>query len=414
MNLRINQIVLDRILQLLNYIEHAEFLSYDYVDWYSQEWGRSIKQWAYRTEPFGNLLFSLPLLACEWWLPFLRSFLGIQKNLAPITVAHHGLACLELYKHTKQETFLQSALRDSEILVNLAIPNAKGLCWGFPFILSTNVGIIPDNLPTATQTAYGFELFEQLWSITKQDIFLDRLIYVANAMEEEYINLPRREGLASTYFGRQYGDIINNAISYRIFILTGAMAQGVETFKPSVMGLLGYLLSQQQPDGSWLYGERSKNRFIDHYHTCFIIKNLHRANNVLKMNEVAEAVDRGLNYYWANLFDERGLPKPFSRSVRFNIVQYESYDFAECLGLFALFGPHKGFNEDKLNPILKFFMNEFWQREGTIKFRNYRIPTVKGPPYFRFGMSAALLSMAQLLNSPIFNKERCLGPLANS
>ena len=38
----------------------------------------------------------------------------------------------------------------------------------------------------------------------------------------------------------------------------------------------------------------------------------------------------------AALFDEQGLPKPFSRAPRLTVYRRELYDYAECLNLTTL------------------------------------------------------------------------------
>jgi len=394
----------DTVITLIDYIRRSDFRSYDYVDWWATNWGQQTKQLIYRTEPIG-LVFSLPVQALEWWFPFLRRPLGIQKRVAPIVVAQHGLACLELFQKTCDEAWLQAARADATRLVSLAVPGAKGMCWGFPFPWSNNSGIVPPDQPAATQTAYGFDLFEHLWRISGQKVYWEWMMQVVYAMDQEYIDVPRPAGLASTYLGRGYGDVVLNAITYRIYILTRAVANGVERFRGKLMDLLGYVLAQQQPDGSWFYGESPKNRFIDHYHTCFVIKNLVRTNTVLEIPELSRVIRCGIDFYWSSLFDEHRLPKPYARTARLNVVKYESYDFAECLGLFALLGPDHGFTLERLCLILDAFLQIFWLPSGALRARVYYLPTAREYPYYRSGMSAALLSMAQLLNSNLLRQE---------
>ena len=45
---------------------------------------------------------------------------------------------------------------------------------------------------------------------------------------------------------------------------------------------------------------------------------------------------RGVEYYLTNLFDEDGLPKPFSKAPRLTVYKRELYDCAECINLCLL------------------------------------------------------------------------------
>jgi hypothetical protein len=159
------------------------------------------------------------------------------------------------------------------------------------------------------------------------------------------------------------------------------------------------VLSKQNQDGSWYYGESPKNRFIDHFHTAFVLKNLARANGAMRRSDVEEAISKGIAFYWSHLFDDSGLPRPFAKSVRFNPVRYESYDFAECLGLFSLFGREEGFTDEALQRVLDGFLSHLMLPSGAVRFRVYRVPSPAGLPYYRYGMSAALLALASLLTT---------------
>ena len=49
-----------------------------------------------------------------------------------------------------------------------------------------------------------------------------------------------------------------------------------------------------------------------------------------------KALARGVDYYLKNLFEEDGLPKPFSKAPRLTVYKRELYDCAECINLCLL------------------------------------------------------------------------------
>jgi hypothetical protein len=394
-------------LTLLERMDANALSSFDYTDWWSTSAGRLLKAWAYRTEPLGNLVFSAPLLAAEMFAPWLKVLGGLNGRVSPICVAHHGLACLGLAEFLDAPEFARAARRDAAALISMRVPSDVGLSWGFPFKWSSNAGTIPANLPAATQTAYGFDLLEGLLQSTGEPAFAEQLASVAWAMAEEYADLLRPAGVASTYHGHGLGDVVINAITYRIHVLARASQACDAKYAERAMAFTDYVLSQQNDDGSWFYGELPKNRFVDHYHTCFVLKNLARANRVLQRPDVDDALARGARFYWRSLFYENGLPRPFAVSVRFNPVRYESYDFAECLGLFALLGPELGFTDERLAHIFDGFCAELLRTSGDVRFRVYRVPTPAGYPYYRCGMSASLLALTSLLTTRLGRGSTC-------
>jgi len=79
------------------------------------------------------------------------------------------------------------------------------------------------------------------------------------------------------------------------------------------------------------------------------------------------AIERGVDYYVRNLFDDEGLPKPFSRRPRLTVYRRELYDYAECINLATLF---KG-RFSALDDILARVMNlRGWQKQdGSFRSR---------------------------------------------
>ncbi len=96
---------------------------------------------------------------------------------------------------------------------------------------------------------------------------------------------------------------------------------------------LNFVLENQESDGSWKYAIAGDKNFIDHFHTCFVLKALAKIELLTERNLSVPAIDRGVKYYVENLFYDNGLPKPFSIAPRLTVYRQELYDYAECINL---------------------------------------------------------------------------------
>ena len=72
---------------------------------------------------------------------------------------------------------------------------------------------------------------------------------------------------------------------------------------------LNFVLENQNPDGSWFYAVDGVRDFVDHYHTCFVMKALAKIHALTGHAATLKALGKGVSYYLNNLFDEDGLPK---------------------------------------------------------------------------------------------------------
>jgi hypothetical protein len=89
-------------------------------------------------------------------------------------------------------------------------------------------------------------------------------------------------------------------------------------------------------DGSWPYAVDGARPFVDHFHTCFVMKALAKIERLTGHAGCTKALTQGVKFYLENLFDDQGLPRPFARAPRLVVYQRELYDCAECINLGVL------------------------------------------------------------------------------
>ena len=128
-----------------------------------------------------------------------------------------------------------------------------------------------------------------------------------------------------------------NANAYRAFLLTKAACDfGNEKYRQAAEPNLRFVLNAQLPDGSWPYAIDGRRDFVDHYHTCFVLKALVKIEQLTARGESWPVIERGLDYYTKHLFDSEGLPRPFAKPPRMIVYRKELYDYAECINLLTL------------------------------------------------------------------------------
>ncbi len=101
-------------------------------------------------------------------------------------------------------------------------------------------------------------------------------------------------------------------------------------------GNVNFVLESQNADGSWPYAKDGVRDFVDHFHTCFVMKALAKIHALTGEQRILDALKRGVDYYLKNLFDEDGMPRPFSKAPRLTVYKCELYDCAECINLCLL------------------------------------------------------------------------------
>jgi hypothetical protein len=180
---------------------------------------------------------------------------------------------------------------------------------------------------------------------------------------------PGASMVAYTPNSEDHGTVVN-ASAYRAFLLTKAAFEfGEEAYLVKARRNMQFVIEAQNADGSWYYSVDGRRSFIDHFHTCFVLKALAKIDRLDPTSGCGPTIEHGVQYYTGHLFDEAGLPRPFSKAPRLIVYRRELYDYAECINLMALLRGQFA-QLDRLWPTVAGDILNRWQRsDGSFRSR---------------------------------------------
>jgi hypothetical protein len=184
-----------------------------------------------------------------------------------------------------------------------------------------------------------YEAFREVYRMDGDRRWLAIMQSIAQHAVQDYHDIAVSAQASSCSYTPEPGDPggVVNASAYRAFLLTQAAADfSNEHYRKTAERNLNFVIESQNADGSWRYSTDGQRDFVDHFHTCFVLKALAKIEPLTTNSACRSAIERGVGYYVENLFDEQGLPKPFSRRPRMTVYRRELYDYAECINLALL------------------------------------------------------------------------------
>lgn len=324
------------ILDFERWLERNGPSSYDPYDIWGTRYGLFSRRVYYKKGKLGVPLIA-PLLLMEILWPGLRG-LFVAKERFTTADGQLAMAFLNLYGLDQDPTHLAKARKLCEDLLASSVKGYSGHCWGYPFHWQNNTGLWRKNTPYITTTPYAFGAFLNLFSATGETRYREAAISVAKFVHDDLHDTPvGADAAASSYSPNDSGKVIN-ASAYRAWVLfEAAYKLGVESYLTKAHRNLNFILQNQRADGAWLYALDSKGEaFIDHFHTCFVLKNLWKINQHLQSEAITGAIRRGYDYYRRELFDAEDQPKSFAIQPRTQLAKLEMYNMAEAITLGAL------------------------------------------------------------------------------
>jgi hypothetical protein len=255
----------------------------------------------------------------------------------PISDAHFAMGYARWYQITGDQRHLDRAKHFLEVLEETRCPGFERRGWGYPFDWQTRGGVLPRGTPLITTTPYCYEAYTDVYRLDPQPRWREAMRSIAEHVLLDYRDIETGPGAATCTYTPTGGEYVVNASAYRAFTLFSAWKEfGDERYRATAERNLNFVLGCQLPDGSWPYAVDGARPFVDHFHTCFVMKALAKIEILTGHAGCTAALTRGVAYYTQNLFDAEGLPRPFARAPRLVVYRRELYDCAECINLGVL------------------------------------------------------------------------------
>ncbi len=301
----------------------------------AQEWVGELDQWICRNglrgyDPFDvkqhpllramqgrRLLRRASTVLCDLFPVLMRRALRIAPTENPKAHALAALGRLRLFQVTGDDGFLDLARRHLQWLREHACPDQPGLCWGYPFTVRGKGVEIPAGMPVAVVGAIAGEAYLLAHEITGAAEYLDAARAVAAYCIAALPRMPQPDGTCCFAYAPGDRRRVHNAnllvaeLLARVHALTGEAA-----FAAPADAALRFTLSRQREDGSWPYGEYDAAepfeeellRLVDHHHTGFVLRALHRICLLRPEEALRDALRKGFRYYQQKLFLPSGMP----------------------------------------------------------------------------------------------------------
>jgi len=366
--------------------------SWDHQSFFAGPVGRAAKSLYYRNRIIGTGAVA-PMIFFEAFLPSARRLFHHRIRF-PIADAHYAMGFAFLYETSGNPAHLEKAIHFLNELTASRCHDFKEYCWGYPFDWVWRGGVAAAQTPLITTTPYIYEAFVQVLEVDRREEWRRILKSIVRHVCTDIKDFRTSETASScSYSPFGEGGVIN-AAAYRAFLLTSASRVfSNDDYWRIAERNLNFVLENQNRDGSWYYAVDGVRDFVDHYHTCFVMKALAKIHSLTGNEACLEALSKGVAYYLENLFDDDGLPKPFSKAPRLTVYKRELYDCAESINLCLLLRDQFPQLEMTLETVTEGILKDWIKPDGSFRSRRLHLGW-DNVPMHRWGQSQMFCSLA--------------------
>ena len=407
--------VRDAVTRFSDWLARYGEVSWDHQSFFAGPLGRRAKALYYKSTLFGTAAVA-PMILAEALIPSARRLFHRPMRF-PIADAHYAMGFAFLYEATANTEYLTKGAHFLDELKKSRSPGFQEYCWGYPFDWVTRNGVIKEGTPLITTTPYCWEAFLQVAELLESDVRRQTSDVISSDPQLSTVNsqlddcraiiasisrhaandikdFPTSATASScSYTPYDKGGVIN-AAAYRAFLLTSAShVLGNDRYWKFAERNLNFVLENQNADGSWFYAVDGVRDFVDHYHTCFVMKALAKIHSLTGHEQCLKALSRGVEYYLSNLFAEDGLPKPFSKAPRLTVYKRELYDCAECINLCLLLRDRFPQLQNTLNTVVAGVLSDWVEADASFRSRRLHF-CWDNVPMHRWGQSQMFRALA--------------------
>ncbi len=314
----------------------------------------------------------------------LRPLLGVRPERNSATMAYVASA-YALDDSLGADANPSKLRRAIGLLETMRLPGYQEPCWGYHFPLQTRMSRGNRDEPNTIATVYAGMALLDAHERTREPRLLD-LARETGAFFLRHVTQTVTPGGA--YFGYWVGDTtpVHNANLHACAFLARLSAHGNgDRFAAAARRGVAYALAHQKDDGSWDYGELPSLRWVDNFHTGFVLDALEVCDRAGIDPRIGEALRRGLKYYRDELFLGDGTPKYFNQSV----YPIDAQCVAQGIQTFAIASERdRNYLADAWR-VLDFGVAKMMRRDGAFAFQRRRL--WRDPAAHMRGANASML-----------------------
>jgi hypothetical protein len=251
-------------------------------------------------------------------------------------------------------------------------------------------------------TAWAGSVFLERYAARQEKESLGRAAQVAAYFLHHHPRDTSDQGVYFYYTPHLAKRVFNASAEMSAFLVEYGVLSGAREAQDLGWQGMRFVLNAQNADGSWFYGEESWGRYIDSFHTAFILLALARVQRLVPAPSLAAALAKGSHYYVSRLCrkGKHGL-RPVRYDGRYrpmNSTLLQRADLRDCalaMILFCQLAEHGSPYQEMAMSILKWTMARM--RHGCWFYPEILWSGKNHNPYINFQawMLLALATMCQ-------------------
>ena len=324
----------------------------------------------------------------------LRKIFLIEKGYNPKALGLFLDGYVNLYQSTGKKEYKDLIALFVRLLKENASPGYSGYCWGYNFDWQSRAFYTPKGTPTLVNTSFIGEALFRAYKALDSPEYLEMAHSACEFMLQDLNRSCEGEALCFSYTPLDRSQIYNASILGARLLARVGREIGDQEFLAIAKKAVGYVVDCQNADGSWYYGGATNQKWIDNFHTGFVLEALADYIDITGNKELGANLRAGLEFYLANFFTEEGAPKYYPDTT----YPVDIHSCAQAIITLKKLRNIRPDVEDWLDKVVEWTLKNMRSQSGCFYFQKHRFYTNK-IPYTRWSQAWMFKALSYLLKN---------------
>jgi hypothetical protein len=330
----------------------------------------------------------------------LRDTLQVPKGVNAKGIALFALAELSRFRSTLDDKHKVNATEHLKTLHEIAISGrtSKGeptKAFGYNFDWQSRAFYAPKGTPTIVPTAFAARAFIESYQLFGDEADLEFVLDVCRFIISD-LKRPHEDAdtVCFSYTPRDSSLIFNASLLAGETLASASAFVDDRQLSELAAKSARYVVENQKQDGSWAYGPKLRHRWVDNFHTAFILLSLKRIGEAVPEADTAKAVRRGFDYWVDNLFLSDGTPKYYDSEI----FPVDIHSAAAAIAVLSEFGDEDERALPLAEKVAAWTIENMSDPEGYFYYQIRKGETIT-IPFIRWGQAWMAYALARLLEA---------------
>jgi len=322
----------------------------------------------------------------------LRPLLGVSKSESTKAMGFFARGFIRLYDATRDAAWREKATYALEWLVDNQCQGYSGAGWGNHFDYQSRNCFVVKNTPSIVWTALIGHAFLDAYAQFGQDSYLNVAVSSCEHILSDLSRHVDNNSICLGYFPN-WDLQVHNANTLGASLLVRTFSQtGNDTYRELAERAFLYTAKYQRPDGSWYYGESSNLRWIDNFHTAYVLDCFKHYSDLTGDQRFEKIIAAGYDYWKNTFFLEDGTPRYYSHKTLPIDIQCSS----QAIDTLVFYSDRDPKGLPLAAKVANWTIKHMQDRTGYFYYRRYLLGIVNKTPTLHWGQATMLAALAAL------------------